>query len=270
MRARRSTLGLTLMAGLAATLAAAVSGCGKPPDAASGPDTPLREAARLQRRVALLQRQVELAGNSKEFYLLLDPTTPELTLMLAGAELQRFPVMSIQVGLPRVMWSSAGPERPWRGVVWAKGELDPPRQTDRLVVQAAPAGKGGEEEKVVVPPTPEEMYPVPPRYHVRFADGLSIEIRPREADEQLGRFARFRAALSVKWNDAISAMRSRDRDAVRLRLVMKPKDADSLYRSLPPAVKLVVLDEGTGAPGSAVPAKPAAPPAHASAVPAAK
>jgi hypothetical protein len=35
----------------------------------------------------------------------------------------------------------------------------------------------------------------------------------------------------------------RDRDRVRLRLVLNPKDAASLYRSLPPAVRLVILSK---------------------------
>jgi len=48
------------------------------------------------------------------------------------------------------------------------------------------------------------------------------------------------------------------RDAVRLRVTLDPKDAGSLYRALPPAVRLLVL---SGEPA------PAAKPAAASATP---
>jgi hypothetical protein len=39
-------------------------------------------------------------------------------------------------------------------------------------------------------------------------------------------------------------LRFRDRDTVRLRVVLNPKDAESLYRSLPPATRLLVLPVG--------------------------
>jgi hypothetical protein len=199
--------------------------------------------AQLQRDNSFLQRQVELA-EGKDFYLVLDPAASNLTLMLNGAELQRYPVLGLLVGQPRVSWFSRRDARPWQDVVWAHGELDPPRQLDRLVIQAAPPSKDAPEpEAPVVPPTPEEKYPVPSRYHVRFEEGRSIEVRPMDADSQAGRLARLRAWWSAKWNDEIAAVFHRDRDRVRLRLVLNPKDAASLYRSLPPMVRLVILSK---------------------------
>ena len=85
------------------------------------------------------------------------------------------------------------------------------------------------------------MYPVPSRYHVRFDNGLSIEIRPLESDTQAGRWTKLRAWLGAKWHDAKEAAFDRERDAVRLRVALNPKDAASLYRSLPPAVRLIIL-----------------------------
>ena len=111
-------------------------------------------------------------------------------------------------------------------------------------MQAAPPGtNAAEPESPPVPPTPEEMYPVPSRYHVRFDEGWSIEVRPLDVDEEAGRVARFRAWWSAKWHDVVAAVFRRDRDAVRLRIALNPKDAASLYRSLPPAVRLVILSQ---------------------------
>ena len=93
---------------------------------------------------------------------------------------------------------------------------------------------------------------MPSRYHVRFADGLSVEILPREADKSIGRWARARAALAEKLRDVVEALPARDRDAIRLRVTLDPKDAQSVYRSLPPSVRLIVLD------GEVEPAQPAA------------
>jgi len=208
------------------------------------------QAARSQRVNSLLQRQIELA-DGKEFYLVLDPGASDLTLMLSGAELQRYPVIGLQVGEPRVSWVTRRAPRRWQDVVWSHGELDPPRQIDRLVVQAAPPGKdAAEPEAPPVPPTPEEMYPVPSRYQVRFDEGWSIEVRPLDVDREAGELARFRAWWSAKWHDVVAAAFRRDRDAVRLRIALGPKDAASLYRSLPPAVRLVILSQ----------ARPAVPP----------
>jgi hypothetical protein len=236
MRASRISTTATLLAVIGAS-AACQRGA-----APAAPADPRAEAARLERTNAQLQKQIELAAG-KEFYLVLDPRTAGLTLMLKGAPLQRFTVIGLQVGHPRAGWVSKRDPRHVQSVIWSGGELDPPRQIDRLVIQAAEPGKeASESTPPPVPPTPEELYPVPSRYHVRFADGLSVEILPREADASVGRWAHARAAIAEKWRDILSALRSSGRDAIRLRITLDPKDAQSFYRSLPPAVRLIVLD----------------------------
>jgi hypothetical protein len=238
-RARARTC-LAVVVIVAAGLSAA--SCSKNQSAQQRP-TMVEQAARLQRLTSLLQRQVELA-EGKAFYLVLDPGASDLTLMLNGAELQRYPVIGLQVGEPRVSWFARRDSRPWHDVVWSHGELDPARELDRLVMQApAPRRDAAEPEPPPVPPTPEEMYPVPSRYQVRFDEGRSIEVRPLDADRQAGRFARLRAWWSAKWHDVVAAAFRRDHDGVRIRIVLNPTDAASLYRSLTPAVRLVILPQ---------------------------
>ncbi|HNV01893.1 MAG TPA: hypothetical protein PLE61_10670 [Vicinamibacterales bacterium] len=236
-----------VLAVTAAGLACALAACGPKPASRDGDAHALAELARLQRDNALLARQVELAAG-KDFYLLLDPSAARLTLMLKGAILQHFAVRAMHVGHPRVAWVGSRDPRHVQSTVWSAGELDPPRLIDRLVIDAAPPGAASEEEAApAIPPTPEELYPVPSRYHIRFAEGLSVEVRPREGDAAVGWWPRLRAAVSEKARDVSSAVRGAERDAIRLRLVLDPKDAQSLYRSLPPSVRLLVLD-GRGAP----------------------
>jgi len=231
----------TCLVVIAAALAVLSSACGRGSGSGSAPEDSATRAARLQRLDDLLQRQVELASG-KDFYLVLDPAASELTLMLSGAELQSYRVLGLQVGTPRVSWFGRRVDTPWQDVVWAHGELDPPRALDRLVVQAPPPKKdAAEPDPPPIPPTPEEMYPVPSRYQVRFDDGRSIEVRPLDADQKAGRLARFSAWWGAKWRDVAAAVFRKDRDAVRLRVVLNPRDAASLYRSLPPAVRLIVL-----------------------------
>lgn len=227
-------------------LALVAGACARGPQAPVA-STPVADATRLQQDTAQLERQLDLAGG-KEFYLLLDPAAPDLALMLRGAELRRFPVLGLQIGYPRTVWVGRRDPRTWQGVIWSSGELDPPRPTDRIVINAEAPGKGqAEPEPPPIPPTAEELYRVPPRYHIRFSGGLSVEIRPREADATAGRFARLRAWWSARWGDVAAALRSHDRDVVRLRVVLNPKDAESLYRSLPPSVRLLVLSGGSAA-----------------------
>jgi hypothetical protein len=254
-RARVRTCLAAIVAGAASLSALS---CSKHEAAPQAPNI-TAQVARLQRVNSLLQRQIALA-DGKEFYLVLDPGASDLTLMLKGAELQRFPVIGLQVGQPRVSWITRRDPRPWQDVVWSHGELDPPRQLDRLVIQAAPPGKdAAEPEAPPVPPTPEEMYPVPSRYQVRFDQGWSIEVRPLDADRQAGRLSRFRAWWSAKWHDTVAAVFGRDRDGVRLRIVLNPKDAASLYRSLPPAVRLLILSQDRPARPAQAP-RPSSPP----------
>ena len=248
----------TVAAAASLAMIGVTAACQRGAEPAAAAD-PRADAARLQRTNAQLQKQIELAAG-KEFYLVLDPATSGLTLMLKGAPLQRFTVLGLQVGHPRVAWASARDPRHVQSVIWSQGELDPPRQIDRLVIQSAEPGKETPETTPPpIPPTPEELYPVPSRYHVRFADGLSVEILPREADASVGRWAHARAAMAEKWRDILSALRIANRDAIRLRVTLDPKEAQSFYRSLPPAVRLIVLDGEVEAPQPAVTAaEPAA------------
>ena len=244
----RLILGLMAAGGVLVLSWASTACRNAPAPTAAGADDPRAGVARLQRANALLQRQLELAAG-KDFYLVLDPSAGSMTLMLKGARLQQFSVRGLQVGHPRVSWVDSRDPRHVEDVVWARGELDPPRLLDRLVIQAAPpakegtgqAGKEAEPAAPPIPPTPEELYPVPSRYHIRFADGLSVEVRPRESDKTVGRWSRLRASSAEKWHDIWSAVRSRRRDAIRLRIALDPKDAQSLYRSLPPSVRLIVI-----------------------------
>jgi hypothetical protein len=228
-----------LLTVLATCALAATAACSKPVAPSTGAPS---ELAGLQQSTAMLQLQVDLAA-SKDFYLVYDTKAQDLALMLRGAELQRYQVLGVQVGQPRVSWFNRATVAPWQGVVWTKGALEPARQIDRLVMQGPEPGKGETEavKAPPIPPTAEELYPVPSRYLIRFADGRSVEIRPREADASLGKWAKFKASWSTKWHDAYAAAFGSRDDAVRLRLVLKPKDAESLYRGLPPAVRLLII-----------------------------
>jgi hypothetical protein len=208
--------------------------------AATSPAPTQAELARITLQNDLLQKQLDLA-KAKEFYLVLDPQAQTLTLMFRAALLQQYRVEALEVGVPRVVYKTRTDVSRWEGRIWEKGTLDPARELDRVEMQAPPPTVEGTEVEVKVPQTPEEKYPVPPRYHIRFAGGLSIEVRPPDTDSNRGFWARLSAGLRTWWSDAKAASRSEPTDTVRLHVVLSKKDAESLYRALPPDTKLLAL-----------------------------
>lgn len=210
---------------------------------ASGGETapdPRAQAETLARENEILRKRVELATGDI-FYLLLDPAAGNIKLMLKGAVLQDYPVQGLEVGEPRVAFVGKGLPAGWEGRIWSKGALDPGRPQDRIEVDVPPPGQEEETKPAVIPPTPEEKFPVPPRYRIKYEGGLSLEVRPREMDEKMGSWERLRAAWKVWWNDAVTVAGKEPEDTIRLRMVLKPEDADSLYRALPPETRLLIL-----------------------------
>jgi hypothetical protein len=200
------------------------------------------DLARLALQNDLLQKQVDLA-KGKEFYLLLEPEAQTLSLMFRAALLQQYRVESLEVGVPQVVYRPRAGASQWEGRIWDRGTLDPARELDRVEVQAPPPTKEGTEIEIKVPQTPEEKYPVPARYHIRFAGGLSIEVRPPNSDAVHGFWARLASGWSTWWTDAKAASRIEPTDTVRLHIVLSKTDAESLYRALPPDTKLLVLPQ---------------------------
>jgi hypothetical protein len=203
------------------------------------------QVAQLARDNELLGKRLALASGDT-FYLLLDPSAAKLKLMLKGAVLRDYSVLGLEVGSPRVAFRPRRLVAGWRGRIWDAGNLSPARERERFELVASPAesaaARGDSAAPVFrLPPTPEEAYPVPHRYHIRYAGGLSLEVRPQEADETVGVWKRLVTGARVWSRDVAAALRRTPEDAIRLRMVLQPEDAASLYRALPPDTRLLVL-----------------------------
>jgi hypothetical protein len=241
-----------------------------------------------------LRHQLELAEGDA-FYLLLDPEASTLTLAYKGAPLREIPILAAEIGEPRARHERAGDQPLDLETVWTGGVLEPPRIDVReevvppplagtpaagasgsLPSAPAPQGEfleGGEDagesaapepvaEEVEIPKTPEELYPVPPSYEIRFAEGLILEVvRARSAAEPDAAKAAAKPAIKSAADGVESSyptapgpslwerLRRFARQVIlirpkgeraRLRVTLDPRDADRLFRSLPPDVKLLI------------------------------
>jgi len=200
--------------------------------------------ARLQRETQILQSRYELA-TSDTFYLELDPASSLLDLRFKGALLQQYHLLGMEVGIPRMLFRPRALPPEWQGRVWELGNLDPPRQKQRSELTITTLGDTAYADSVQrsfgVPLTPEQLYPVPHRYHVRYDGGLSLEVRFPAGTDSIKPHQSVGRILGSWWADLVSAVDSQRGDRVRLRIVLAPDEAKSLYRALPPDTRLLVL-----------------------------
>jgi len=194
----------------------------------------LQEASTVNASVSALERRIELSAQD-DFYLILDPASPELSLMLHGAVLRSFPVAVVELGFRRLSFRLPSAVPPWREAIWSEGALVPARPITERTLLPSPAG---DELLPEIPPTAEEAIRAPDRYRVRFAGGLALEVI-RQGSRPRGLVARLSARGRLAWDDVRSALRH-DRDRVRVRVTLSGEDADELYRSLPPDVSLSI------------------------------
>jgi hypothetical protein len=194
----------------------------------------------LSRDVDLLEKRLELA-TSNEFYVVVDSERNKLVLMIKGAVLREYPIEALQVGSPRVAFRMRHLADDWQGRIWTQGELVPARDRERIEIIPPDSGGVDSTRAFTPPPLPEELYPVPKRYRVRYDGGLSIEVRPQDLDESVSLLGRLSTAFHVWLRDVHAAVARDPEDTVRLRIVMQPEHAASFYRALPPSTRLLVL-----------------------------
>jgi len=236
-----STEGRRAVAAAAVLVVLGAAGTGRLAAQNAAPAPSKDTVAEMARQVDLLEKRVDLAQGD-QFYVVVDPNANKLVLMLHGAVLRDYPIEALQVGTPRVLFRPRHLADNWQGRIWGDGALVPARAIDRVEIVPPDATKSDSVQAYKPPPLPEEMYPVPARYHVRYTGGLSIEVRPHELDAMSLKWTqRLRNSWGVWSRDLRAAMASNPEDVVRLRIVMQPEHAASFYRALPPSTRLLVL-----------------------------
>jgi hypothetical protein len=222
----------------AAVVAALFAGCfGALPARAVSAEDSSGELARLARETEILRQELQLA-NDHGFYMLLDPGSRTLRVMLEGVTLAEYAVSRAAAGEPRLR--KRGKAEPWYDRIWTGGRLDPARRHDHFEVVAPPVGSDTSDAGPGIPPLPEEAFPASLRFRIRYDGGLALEVRPSRTGSELGPRAGWPGRFGAALGRFLSALSPLGRDAVRLRLTLEPEDAAALYRSLPPDTKLLV------------------------------
>ena len=169
--------------------------------------------------------------------------------MLQGVTLDEYAASGVAWGVPEVFFVDRKPAADWDAAAFSKGRLEPARERDRLEVLAPPvataAGPGPEAASPSPPPPPksaEESYSVPSPYRIVFAENVSLEVRSKgEGGRNRSAWRRLADAVSLRVSDLGTALGLGATERVRLRVTLEAEDAASLYRSLPPDVRLVVV-----------------------------
>ena len=218
-----------------AALIAPVLGAGKP----KAPEPSLTEQAqRLGTENALLRKQLDLAIG-EPFYYVLDPGTRLLRFMFRGNLVQEYRLLDVEVGTRRGFFGSGSPPSNWADRIWAEGELDPPRVSPEVELDTSAEDYEEQRQAVLIPPTPEELYPAPAFWRVRYLEGLTLEVHG-VADTTHTRPG-FAAGLGRWFGDAFRGLGPSGKDVVRIRLYLPIAQAGELYRAVPPATRFTIL-----------------------------
>lgn len=208
-------------------------------------DLPER-AEQLARESERLRRELELS-ESPGPVLALDPARSRLYMKFQGVLLREFPVISVEVGRPRIFFLPEPSDETWRWRIWEDGVC-------------VPEPKVRAQADSLIPLLPEERVPAPRTFRVRFAEGRVLEVHSVELDDveaaalgdtvedievdgtAAGNFESpgMMARISDFGSGLLEAVRPVRRESLRLRITLSNEDAGALYRALPPSVRLLI------------------------------
>lgn len=159
-------------------------------------------------------------------YLVLDIPKRTIKLVHGAATLREFSLTDI--GVARLRQTPLDPATP---IVALTGLMLPERVMERKAVFIH---DGTGEQEVLIPPTPEELYPAPHRFELRYQDVLRVDIRDTPLGEE--------SSIARLWNRLSIGLQS-ERPAVWVQLSLSPEDLGELYRVVDSETGIVVSFE---------------------------
>lgn len=214
---------------------------GVPPSPAAEEASPAPGAPRTAPRVEVLRHLVDLS-KEEQFYLVLEPQASLITLMYRGVVARRYPVTSVEIGRKRILFVSQPLASGTPPPAFGAGRLEPPPRRERFTLSVDSQGQRqeGTTEPPLLPPTPEEAVPAPPRYSILFDGGMELDVVSDAAGGATGPGG-WLPGLLARWDEFLSALGIGEAPRMRLRLRMPREEAASLYRGLPADFGLVIV-----------------------------
>lgn len=182
--------------------------------------------------------RAELAA-SKSFYIELSLRDKELRLCHSGAFLRKYKIDEAGVQTRTLLFMGRKHPKDWNSRIWREGRFNPPHVVERVrIIPGDESTRPTPGKPGILPPTLEELIPVPPSFTLDFPQGFSLMFELR--GEIPGKAAA-PEKKSPAWNDFLVGLGMRRGPAARLRLKMDAKEGSAFFRSCPPGSPLLIM-----------------------------
>ncbi len=187
-------------------------------------------------RLAVLRAPLAASGH---YYYELRLNDKTIVLCHSGVDIMSYKATSLAVGLPRAAWVTRGDYDKWIGEVWGAAKLDPPLVIQRVrIIPGNQSTLPTPEAAGVVPPTMEELTPVPASYKIFFPNSRCIQV---DLNGEITGKQKPVSRTQIWWNDFLQGLGVRKADGLRLRLEMDAKSGAALYRTFQESPLFLVI-----------------------------
>lgn len=171
------------------------------------------------------------AAVSNTFYLELALGARELRICHSGVALGTYPMTALTVAYPRILFFPRSHVGDWVDDIWTGAHLDPEKVVQRVkIVPGDTATTPTPDKPGVVPPTMEELTPVPQDFALRCSDDRAIFIH---LEGQIPGSVKQDAVKASRWDDFLEALGLKESEAIRLQATLSAPDGAAFYRSFP-------------------------------------
>ena len=168
---------------------------------------------------------------SNKFYLELSVGALEIRICHSGIAVATYKLTSLEVGYPRVFWVPRQSLGPWIDDTWAKAHLDPNKVVQRVKIIPGDASTAPTPDAPgVIPPSLEELTPVPRSYAVRCEGDRAIVFDL--LGEIPGALLKTEDPRS-RWHGFLTALGFEPSESLRLRARISAAEGAAFYRSFP-------------------------------------
>lgn len=198
------------------------------PSSAAGPAAPSSPVPVFHGRTGLVQAQLAL---SNTFYLELSLGSRELKICHSGVAVATFPLKSVTLGYPRILWVPRRLVGDWVDDIWHNAHLDPAKVVQRVrIVPGDTSTTPTPDKPGVVPPTLSELTAVPQDYAIRCNDGRAVLLH---LEGEIPGAVLQDGGEHPRWQDFLAALGLRESESIRVRATLSAENGAAFFRSFP-------------------------------------